>query len=214
MAPERQFLLATRNPGKLRELYGILEQFDLVCISADDAGIPRTPEEETVECFDTFEDNALAKARYFFKLSGGLPVLADDSGLCVSSLGGAPGVWSRRYSGRNDLEGQALDDANNAALLSAIRTLSRDASYSCAAAYVDGANELIAIGETRGSIVDEPAGSEGFGYDPYFLSAELGCTFGEAPTDAKAGISHRGRAFRKLLGTLREPGLLPSSDSS
>ncbi|MDQ3242739.1 MAG: non-canonical purine NTP pyrophosphatase [Gemmatimonadota bacterium] len=213
MAVERQFLLATRNPGKLRELIGILEKFDLVCVSADDAGIQRTPEEETVESFDSFEENALAKARYFFKLSGGLPVLADDSGLCVSALGGAPGVWSKRYSGRSDLDGPALDDANNAALLSALRALARDASYRCAAAYVDGANELVAVGETRGRIVDEPAGTEGFGYDSYFLSAELGCTFGEAPIDAKAGISHRGLAFRKLLGTLRERGLLPLSDS-
>ncbi|HVF38493.1 MAG TPA: non-canonical purine NTP pyrophosphatase [Gemmatimonadaceae bacterium] len=206
MAADNRILLATRSAGKLRELRGILPEFGLTGISVEEAGLPVTAREDDLECFDTFEANALTKASYFHGLSDGMPALADDSGLCVKALNGAPGVWSKRYSGRVDLEGQALDDANNAKLLLAIQSLPRDASYSCAAAYVDGSYELIAMGETQGSIVDNPKGTNGFGYDPYFLSAELGVTFGEASLDAKAAISHRGRAFRELLHALRADG--------
>ena len=126
--------------------------------------------------------------------------MADDSGLSVAALGGAPGVWSKRFSGRNDLSGQALDDANNAKLLSELSGAdNRSAKYSCAAAYVDEKGEHVALGETHGRITDEPRGTEGFGYDPYFFSTELNMTFGEASISAKQEVSHRGRAFRALV---------------
>jgi XTP/dITP diphosphohydrolase len=134
-----------------------------------------------------------------------MPALADDSGLRVDALDGAPGVWSKRFSGRKDLSGQELDDANNAKLMSELRGQeNRSASYACAAAYVDGDRELVAMGETFGRIVDSPSGGEGFGYDPYFFSTELVKTFGDAPVGEKQAVSHRGRAFRALVAALRE----------
>lgn len=203
MAPDFRVLIATRSAGKLRELRGILYDGGMQGITLDDARIEYSPDEEGIECFETFEDNALAKARYFHRKSG-LPTVADDSGLSVSSLGGAPGVWSKRYSGRDDLEGQELDDANNSKLLSALKGF-RDvtASYTCAAAYVDGYSEASALGRTFGRIVTEPVGGNGFGYDPYFFSIELDKTFGEAGVPEKAVVSHRGRAFRALFAALR-----------
>jgi XTP/dITP diphosphohydrolase len=173
-------------------------------VTLDEFGIEYSPEEEDIECFDTFEANALAKARYFHARSG-LPTMADDSGLSVAALGGAPGVWSKRFSGRDDLSGQALDDANNTKLLSELSDADdRSAKYSCAAAYVDDDCEQVGFGETYGRITEEPHGNEGFGYDPYFFSTELDKTFGEASIAAKQEVSHRGRAFRALVGALRE----------
>lgn len=204
MSVEGTVLLATRSTGKLRELKGILEEAGLTGLTLSDAGIEESPAEESIECFDTFEENALAKARYFHRLSG-MPTMADDSGLCVVELGGAPGVWSKRFCGRADLSGQALDDANNAKLLKELRDAEdRSASYTCAAAYVIGAMEIVAIGETSGTIVESPSGEDGFGYDPYFMSSELEKTFGDATTTEKQAVSHRGRAFRALVSALRE----------
>jgi XTP/dITP diphosphohydrolase len=200
---DNRVLLATRSHGKLKELHGILAEAGFAGVTLDDFGIPYSSEEESIECFDTFEENALAKARYFHSRSR-MPTMADDSGLSVNALNGAPGVWSKRYSGRSDLSGQDLDDANNAKLLSELKTASdRSAKYSCAAAYVDGAGEYVAMGEVHGRIVAEPRGSGGFGYDPYFFSTELNQTFGEASIDAKQVVSHRGRAFRALMEKLR-----------
>lgn len=206
-AEARPLLLATRSKGKLRELHGILSEFGLAGIDVEGRGIPWSEEEEYIECFDTFEANALAKARYFHARSGGCPTLADDSGLCVVALGGAPGVFSKRFSGRNDLTGQQLDDANNVKLLWALDGAPDwSASYSCAAAFVDEEMEVVTMGVTHGEILREPRGDGGFGYDPYFLSRELGQTFGEASIEDKAVISHRGRAFRALFAALREHG--------
>lgn len=199
----RRVLLATRSAGKLRELKGIVEAAGLTAVSLVDECIPESVAEEEIECHATFEENALAKARYFNRLSG-LAALADDSGLCVRALGGAPGVWSKRFSGRHDLRGQALDDANNAKLLVDLRD--RDdltASYVCAAAYADESVELVELGETAGRIVIVPSGANGFGYDPHFYSDELGRTFGNAGTQEKEDVSHRGRAFRMLFAALR-----------
>lgn len=202
----RVILLATRSAGKLRELRPILADAGFEGISLSEAGIPESPEEESIECHETFDENALAKARWFSELSG-MPVMADDSGLSVAALGGAPGVWSRRYSGRADLSGQDLDDANNAKLQRELSSHSnRSAHFSCAAAYADGRMSVVAMGETNGVIIAEPKGSHGFGYDPYFLSAELGRTFGEASVAEKQPVSHRGRAFRALVTALRERG--------
>ncbi len=196
---EKRVLLATRSQGKLRELQGLLNEEGMIGITLADAGIEYSAEEEGIEIFSTFEENALAKARYFNAKSG-MPTLADDSGLSVVALNGAPGVWSKRYSGRSDLEGQALDDANNVKLISALKGF-RDtsASYTCAAAYVDAATEVVELGRTFGRILAEPRGAHGFGYDPYFWSAELRKTFGEADIEEKAVVSHRGRAFRGVL---------------
>jgi XTP/dITP diphosphohydrolase len=199
-------LLATRSEGKLRELSGILAEAGLEGITLDEEGIDYSPSEEGIECYDTFEENALAKAHYFHAMSG-LPTMADDSGLNVLALGGAPGVWSKRFSGRSDLSGQDLDDANNARLIAELagrRDMS--ASYTCAAAFVDEEVEEVVLGETFGKIVREPKGDNGFGYDPYFFSNELSMTFGEATTEAKQAVSHRGRAFRTLVDALRQRG--------
>lgn len=200
---DNRVLLATRSHGKLKELHGILADAGLVGVTLDDFGIPYSPEEENIECFDTFEENALAKARYFHERSR-MPTMADDSGLSVNALNGAPGVWSKRYSGRSDLSGQDLDDANNAKLLSELANVTdRSAKYSCAAAYVDDAREYVTMGEVLGEIVTSPRGTGGFGYDPYFFSTELSQTFGEATIGDKQEVSHRGRAFRALADTLR-----------
>jgi XTP/dITP diphosphohydrolase len=165
-------------------------------------GLPETDAEEGLESFETFEENALAKARFFFQRSG-LPTMADDSGLVVRALGGRPGVHSKRWSGRNDLVGQALDDENNRLLLTSLAsTRDREASYVCAAAYVDSRREVVTRGQVFGEITHEARGSNGFGYDPYFLSTELGVTFGEASVSEKEEISHRGRAFRLLFERL------------
>jgi XTP/dITP diphosphohydrolase len=196
-------LLATRSKGKLRELRPLFGAAGILVQDLREAGVAPSPDEEAVETFATFEGNARAKARYFHALTG-RPTVADDSGLEVAALSGSPGVRSRRWSGREDLTGQALDEANNAKLLEALRSMDRPrARYVCAAAYCDGAREEMALGETSGTIVRDARGREGFGYDPYFLSDELGVTFGESSREAKELVSHRGRAFRALLEELR-----------
>jgi XTP/dITP diphosphohydrolase len=171
-------------------------------IELTEAGIAETAEEDELEVFDTFEENALAKARYFYARSG-RPTFADDSGLAVVALDGKPGVMSKRWSGRPDLTGQALDNENNRLLLERLRGVAdRRASYVCAAAYVDATRSVVRVGEVRGAIVDAPSGANGFGYDPYFWSEELRITFADASREAKERVSHRGRAFRALLSSL------------
>lgn len=163
------------------------------------AGVVESAAEDELEVFATFEENALAKARYFHEHTG-RPAFADDSGLEVEALGHAPGVLSKRWSGRTDLAGQALDDENNRLLIARLGGASnRAARYVCAAAYVEAGRELVSRGETAGRIIDAPRGEHGFGYDPYFFSTELGKTFGEATREEKELVSHRGRAFRALL---------------
>lgn len=195
-------LLATRSEGKLRELRPLFAAAGLALQDLRDAGMAAVPDEDAVEAFETFEANALAKARYFHALTG-RPAMADDSGLEVEALHGQPGVRSKRWSGRTDLSGQALDDANNAKLLAALRDVREPrARYVCAAAYCDSVREEVVRGETSGTIVRDARGVEGFGYDPYFLSVELGATFGESTREEKERVSHRGRAFRALLERL------------
>ena len=194
--------MATRNPGKLVELRPMFARLGLSILSLADAGLPETPEEEAVEAFATFEENALAKARHFHRLSGGLPTVADDSGLEVHALGGAPGVRSRRYAtpGR----GESQDGANNALLLRELRDEDdRRARFVCAVALVDVAGDLVVRGETRGRIGRAARGAHGFGYDPLFVSDELGVTFGEATVEDKERVGHRGRAFSALAAALQ-----------
>jgi XTP/dITP diphosphohydrolase len=197
-------LLATRSEGKLRELRPLFAAAGISVLDLEGAGIREEPEEAEVERFATFEQNALAKARYFHLRARGMATVADDSGLEVAALGGAPGVRSKRWSGRTELSGRALDDANNATLLAALhRHADRRARYVCAAALVGAGTELVRHGETMGRIITVPRGEGGFGYDPYFESDELGKTFGEATLEEKERVSHRGRAFRELLAALR-----------
>ncbi|CAN5260666.1 RdgB/HAM1 family non-canonical purine NTP pyrophosphatase [soil metagenome] len=199
-------LLATRSEGKLREIRPLLAPLGLHLLDLAEAGLPEESDDE-LETGSTFEENALAKARHYFVASGGIPTVADDSGIEVSALEGRPGVRSKRWSGRGDLSGQALDDANNATLLTALKGASeRRARYVCVAAFADASGEIVARGETTGVIIEEPRGTGGFGYDPYFLSNDLGVTFGEADPGEKARVSHRGRAFRQLAERLQQLG--------
>jgi len=200
-------LVATRSAGKLRELRPMLAAGGFEVVSLDDAAIMETAAEDSLEVFATFEENALAKARYFARLSG-RPTVADDSGLAVDALGGRPGVMSKRWSGRADLSGQALDDENNRLLLATLGAGAvRRAHYVCAAAYVDATHERVVRGEVHGRILEEARGVSGFGYDPYFFADELGKSFGEATREEKAFVSHRARAFAALLEELRASGL-------
>jgi XTP/dITP diphosphohydrolase len=202
VSPESSVVLATRSAGKLRELRPLFAAHGIAVVDLEDAGVPETADEDELEAFPTFEENALAKARYFFRRTG-RATCADDSGLEVKALGGAPGVLSKRWSGRLDLTGQALDDENNRLLLERLaHAPDRGAGYVCAAAYVGPGRELVCRGETAGHITETPSGTRGFGYDPYFCSSELGVTFGEATREAKERVSHRGRAFRALLSRL------------
>ena len=207
-------LVATRNVGKLRELTPMLAAAGWAPLDLTTAGIPESPAEDDLECHATFEENALAKAWYFAGLAEGLPVLADDSGLVVDALHGAPGVHSRRWAA---LAGEPIDPggegaANNARLLRLLDAADADAGRSarfvCAAAWVDcvGGQVLVRRGEVEGEILRERRGAGGFGYDPYFFSRELGCGFAEATGQAKAVVSHRGRAVRSLLRAVDEGG--------
>lgn len=201
----RPWILATRNAGKLRELKPLFAEAGIAVVDLVEAGMRESPEEEELECHSTFEDNALAKARWFAARSGGLPVVADDSGLEVRALHGAPGVRSKRWSGRAELSGAALDAANNGLLLERLRgERDRRARFVCAAAWCDGVRELVVRGESPGTIVEEAEarGEQGFGYDPLFLSDELGMTLAEATVGEKQAVSHRGRAFAELLHQL------------
>ena len=193
-------VLATRNAGKVREIVPLFAAAGFAVRTLDEAGIRAEPNDDAIEAFDTFEANALAKARHFFARSHGTPVVADDSGLMVVALNNDPGVRSKRWSGRTDLEGFALDTANNALLVQSLRGVAeRGARYVCVAAWCDGVREVVARGETWGRILEAPRGAGGFGYDPYFWSDDVGATFAEDSGDEKAAVSHRGRAFRELL---------------
>jgi XTP/dITP diphosphohydrolase len=198
------YLLATRSLGKLYELRPMFSAAGLDIIDLDAAGIAESAEEEGLEEFDSFEENSLSKAKYF-RAKSGLVTIADDSGLEVRALGGAPGVRTKRWSGRTDLEGRALDLANNEFLLRKLGTTTdRRARYVCVAALVDGSGQRTFRGETEGEILEAPRGEGGFGYDPLFLSSDLGITFAEAERAVKERESHRGRAFSKLIAWLAE----------
>jgi len=215
-------LLATRSGGKLKELRPLFDALRVPVMDLEDLGLPYEAEEEAIERFPTFEENALAKARHFYEVSGGIATVADDSGLEVTALGGAPGVRSKRWAsdrgagpdragpdgsgpaGRGAAD--ATDAANNAELVRAMAGVSdRGAKYVCAAAYAGLGRELVERGEVVGEMLSAPRGAQGFGYDPYFLAAELGRTFGEATVEEKAMVSHRARAFRALLAAIMQP---------
>jgi XTP/dITP diphosphohydrolase len=201
-------VVATRSAHKLREIREILGDLPVYeLLDLNQAGIPEAPEEEGIEVFETFAENALAKARYFAARTGTL-VLADDSGLCVDALGGAPGVRSKRFSGQSHLRGEELDRANSQHLLHSLRDVpepERTGHYMCAAALVtpDG-GEAVFLGSCEGCIVSEPRGSGGFGYDPLFYIPAERATFGELPAARKHQLSHRARAMAQVAIALRD----------
>lgn len=195
-------VLATRSAGKIRELTALCAHEGIAVQTLDALGIVERAEEEGIECFDSFEANADAKARWFAALLPGRVVLAEDSGLEVDALGGAPGVRSKRWAG-SVAGGLALDAANNAALIAALAVhetpAARRARYRCVAVCVHEGHRWVGSGAVEGVITLEARGSGGFGYDPFFESAELGVTFGEALSEEKARVSHRARAVRAVL---------------
>lgn len=207
-------LVATRSAGKLRELRPLFAARGITIVDLTEAGIVESDAEDALEVYATFEENALAKARYFARVSG-RPTVADDSGLVVDALGGRPGVMSKRWSGRTDLTGQALDDENNRVLMEAMRDVAdRRARFVCAAAFVDRERALVCRGEVQGTLSSAPRGAGGFGYDPYFVPDELpgGWTFGEVSRAEKERISHRARAFRALLDAMAGAQAVDSGD--
>jgi XTP/dITP diphosphohydrolase len=196
----RQLLLATRNHHKLREISALLRGLPIELHSLADLGIGALPGEDEVELFSTFEQNALAKAR-FYRRHTGMEVMADDSGLCVDALHGGPGVRSRRFASDHGMEGIHQDAANNECLILKLRDVGdgeRGAHYRCALACAGTDCTLVVSGRVNGRITREERGSGGFGYDPLFLLPSYGKTFGELPADVKASISHRAEAIRSF----------------
>lgn len=192
-------VLASGNPGKLKEFSAILATADISMVPQSELGVPDAEEPHV-----TFVENALAKARHASRLTG-LPALADDSGLCVNVLGGAPGVYSARFAQRAG--GQKSDAANNLHLTALLQGQNdRSASYVAVLVYVNAADDprpIIAEGTWNGQIIDAPRGNQGFGYDPHFYLPELGKTVAElAPADKNA-LSHRAQALKHLVQALR-----------
>jgi XTP/dITP diphosphohydrolase len=206
MTPAQAYVIATRSTHKRSEIQQILAHAAGSLLTLDDAGVPISADEDAIEAFDTFHENAIAKARYFLAMTG-KPVIADDSGIMLDALDGQPGVRSRRFSGRTDLTGDALDRANNdlvAATLAQFPEHERSAHYMCVAAlaFPDGST-FAALGSCSGMFLLEPRGTGGFGYDPHFLVPHLRRTFGELSAVEKHSVSHRARAFRALAPMLR-----------
>jgi XTP/dITP diphosphohydrolase len=194
-------LLASNNAGKLREFGALLTPLGIQLLAQGERNIP-----EAEEPFPTFLENALAKARHAACASG-LPALADDSGLCVAALGGAPGVHSARYAGE-----PRSDARNNRRLLDALAgagaltPADRRAAFVCTLVLVrhpEDPDPLVAQGHWGGEIASAPAGEGGFGYDPLFFLPALGCSAAELPADQKNRLSHRAQALRRLLELLQ-----------
>ena len=191
----KTLIIATSNPGKLREFREMLAPIGYEIVPQGELGIT-----DAEEPHSTFVENALAKARNACARSG-LPALADDSGVCVRALGGAPGVHSAYYAGA------AKDDArNNAKLIAALAGVAdRRAHYACVLTLLRHEHDpepIVAEGTWHGTIIDEPRGTGGFGYDPHFLDAETGMTGAELPLERKNELSHRGKAIRALIARL------------
>ncbi|HEY6808066.1 MAG TPA: non-canonical purine NTP pyrophosphatase [Gemmatimonadales bacterium] len=198
-------LVGTRSAGKAAEIRTLLRGLPLEPVFPDERHLGREPAEVDLERGMTYVENAVAKARYFAQ-RGALPTLADDSGIEVDALGGAPGVQSARWAGAAAGAGDQ-DRRNNARLLAELAGVPverRAARYRCVVAYLerlDGVPEIVEA-SCEGYILDAPRGAGGFGYDPLFFSTELQMSFGEAPAAAKHRVSHRGRAMRALVEVL------------
>lgn len=187
-----KLVIASGNKGKLREIAHLLAPLNIDIVAQAELNVS-----ECEEPYCTFIENALAKARHASRQTG-LPALADDSGLCVDALQGAPGVLSARYAGE-----PKSDQANNEKLLSVLGTeKNRQAHFYCVIVLVRHADDpepMIAEGRWAGEILSEFRGQDGFGYDPLFLDAKTGKTVAELPLEIKSRISHRGHAMAKLL---------------
>ena len=193
---KQKIIFATKNAGKFREVAHILgeEYFELLSLNDfNNVG-------EIVEDGNTFEENAIKKAKYVYGKYG-LPVLADDSGLAVEQLNGEPGIYSARYAGEN-----ATDEENNLRLIEKVKDLPEPhrAKFVCAAVYYNGNIILNAVGEVIGRLLLEPRGKNGFGYDPLFLPDGYDQTTAELSLDEKNKISHRSKAFRLLFKLINE----------
>jgi XTP/dITP diphosphohydrolase len=193
---KQKIVLASNNGGKLKEFQQILSPLDMDLYAQATLGVPDAPEP-----FFTFVENALAKARHASQLTG-LPAIADDSGICVNALGGAPGVFSARYAGE-----PKSDQRNNEKLIQSLAgEADRSAFYYCVLVYVRSAQDpqpVIADGCWHGQIVDIPSGDGGFGYDPYFYLPELEKTVAQLDSVQKNNLSHRAQALQVLLKKLQ-----------
>ena len=193
----KKLVLASSNPGKLREFSALLHDWHYKIIPQAELNVADVPETGT-----TFVENAIIKARHAAQQTG-YAALSDDSGIVVDALNGEPGVYSARFSGSN-----ANDDANNALLVEKLRAVpeaQRSARYQAVIVYMPNAADpspIICEGSWEGVIVLDPRGSGGFGYDPYFYLPEYGCTSAELSAEEKNRISHRGQALRLLLERL------------
>ena len=211
-----ELLLASRSAHKLGEIRQILDVVrNLRLLDLEEASVPYDPFEDELEPFETFEENAASKASYFRRVTG-LPTVADDSGLEVDLLGGAPGVRSKRFAPERGREGRERDQENNAHLLALLRDApfeNRTGRYVCVAVLERGDPEMtveapiVVRGMAPGVILDAPRGTGGFGYDPLFLDEDLGRTFAEMSPAEKNARSHRGRAFRALAERLVAAGV-------
>ena len=196
MAKLGKLVIASNNQGKLREINALLAPLSMEVIPQSDFNAG-----EIDEPHSTFVENALAKARHASRCSG-LPALADDSGICVSALNGAPGVNSARYAGE-----PKSDERNNLKLIEALKNNSdRRAYYYCVIVLIHHADDprpIIFDGSWYGEIIEQPRGEGGFGYDPYFFVPEFGKTSAELSAEQKNQISHRGQALTHLVEILR-----------
>ncbi|MCA1322517.1 RdgB/HAM1 family non-canonical purine NTP pyrophosphatase [Herbaspirillum sp. alder98] len=196
MDTKQKIVMASNNAGKLKEFASLLGDIGFDVRPQGEFDVP-----EAEEPFGTFVENALTKARHAARLTG-LPALADDSGVCVNALGGAPGVFSARFAGE-----PKSDAANNAKLIADLATQAdKSAYYYCVLVYVRHADDpqpVIADGTWKGEIIDVPRGAGGFGYDPYFLLPQLGKTAAELSSSEKNAVSHRGQALRALVEKLK-----------
>ncbi len=214
-----KLLLATRSAHKVREVAQILTDCGrgvARLVTPEQAGVPWCPAEDDLEPYDTFEENAASKARYFAGLTG-LPTVADDSGLEVDALGGRPGVKTRRFAPPERYPALERDEANNRHLLELLGDLPpamRGARYVCVASLVVPHRSTLTVsasappvsfrGEACGRIVRRPRGSSGFGYDPLFLDESVNLTYAELTPTQKHARSHRGQAFRMLVAHMRK----------
>ena len=206
MAADRRIVVATSNPGKVREIGAVLAGLPVQVIALSDLAQVAEP----VEDGDTFAANARIKARYYARATG-LWCLADDSGLVVDALGGEPGVHSARYAADECGPGadrDAIDAANNAKLLRELAGVAdeqRTARFVCHLAMADSRDVLLEThGVIEGRMARGPAGEGGFGYDPLFYVPSLGCTTAQLPPERKNEVSHRGQAVREFRRLLEE----------
>ena len=201
----KSLVLASGNRGKRDEIQALLEPLGTRVVTQAELGLT-----EAEEPYDSFRDNALAKARHAC-FATRLPALADDSGICVDALGGAPGVYSARYAGE-----PRSDARNNEKMLLEMKDQNnRRAHYACVLVVVTHADDpepVIAEGRWHGRVVDRPRGRGGFGYDPHFEDLSSGLTGAELPLERKNQLSHRGKAMRELVERLVERGLIVETE--